>query len=335
MISLTFYYVPDSPECQAVDALLEKLKSELDFQITRIDISQKDPALLHSIGGRVPVIQVGPYRLTDPINEVQIRVAVGAARDRQVQMQKIGQQEWEDKVQRGRTVTQADYFSLWLSKNYIHVFNLLIFLYVGLPFLAPVLMKNGYERPASLIYRFYSFTCHQLPFRSWFLFGQQAYYPRELSGISGVITYEQAIGIENLFEARNFNGNPVVGYKVALCQRDVAIYLAMLGFGVVFALRGRRIKGIPWYLWVILGLFPIGIDGTSQLFGLVPNMPAWLPLRESTPFLRTVTGALFGLMTVWYLYPLIEQTMEDTYNLITRKIERTSQNPAPESGEPR
>ncbi len=332
MMTLTFYYAPDSPECQAVDALLEKLKTDIPFQVIRIDVTQKDPALLRSIGGQVPVIQVGPYRLAGTINEVQIRVAIGAARDRQTQMEKINQQDWEDKVQRGIKITRADYFSLWLTKNYIHVFNLLIFLYVGLPFLAPVLMKNGNERTASLIYRFYSFTCHQLPFRSWFMFGSQAYYPRELSGISGLKTYEQAIGIDDLFEARTFIGNENVGYKIALCQRDIAIYLSMLGFGLVFALKGRQIKGIPWYLWVLLGLVPIGIDGTSQLFGLVPNMPAWLPLRESTPFLRTLTGGLFGLMTVWYLYPLIEQTMQDTYALLTRKMERAAQIPATESG---
>lgn len=335
MISLTFYYSPNSPESQEVEALLDKLKPELEFQLVKIDVTTKDPALLRSIGGQVPVIQIGPYQLSGQINEVQIRVALGAAKDREVQMQKIDQQVWENKVQRGKTITRADYFSLWLSKNYIHLFNLIIFIYVGLPFLAPVLMKYGFERPASLIYRFYSFTCHQLPFRSWFLYGPQAFYPRELSGISGVMSYEKAIGIENLFEARNFEGNETVGYKIALCQRDIAIYLSMLGFGIAFAISGRRIKGIPWYLWVILGLLPIGVDGVSQLFGLVPNMPAWLPLRESTPFLRTLTGGLFGLMTVWYLYPLIEDTMRDTYALLTRKIERVSQEHSVESGDAR
>jgi len=49
--------------------------------------------------------------------------------------------------------------------------------------------------------------------------------------------------------------------------------------------------------------------------------------------LRTLTGGLFGLMTVWYLYPLIEETMRDTYALLTRKMERAAQIPVRESGD--
>jgi uncharacterized membrane protein len=116
----------------------------------------------------------------------------------------------------------------------------------------------------------------------------------------------------NVFNDRQFTGNEVVGYKVALCERDIAMYGAMLIFGIGFALSGRRIRSVPWYLWVLIGLVPIGIDGFSQLPSVIPGLPSWLPIRESTPLLRTITGTLFGVMTTWYLYPMIEETMKVT-----------------------
>src|SRR5258706_14322268 len=69
-----------------------------------------------------------------------------------------------------------------------------------------------------------------------------------------------------LFDARQFIGNETVGYKVALSERDVAIYLAILLFGVMIALTGRRIKTLHWALWLLIGIAPIGLDGFSQLF---------------------------------------------------------------------
>ncbi len=50
-------------------------------------------------------------------------------------------------------------------------------------------------------------------------------------------------------------------------------------------------------LWILIGLGPIGLDGFSQLFSQMDW--SWLatifPYRESTPFLRVLTGALFGI----------------------------------------
>jgi uncharacterized membrane protein len=93
-----------------------------------------------------------------------------------------------------------------------------------------------------------------------------------------------------------------VGYKVALCERDMAIYGAILLFGIIYALTGRRIKPLHWMLWLLLGLGPIGLDGFSQLFSQMEW--AWLasilPYRESTPFLRVLTVGLFGLTTAWF-----------------------------------
>ena len=79
-------------------------------------------------------------------------------------------------------------------------------------------------------------------------------------------------------------------------------------------------KSIPWYWWVILAIIPIGLDGGSQLFSLGGNWPAWFPIRESTPFLRTITGALFGLVTGWYVYPMMEESMKEIRINLARKL---------------
>ena len=203
-------------------------------------------------------------------------------------------------------------FSGWFNQNYMWMIIGLLFFFLLIAFLAPIFMKFGMIQPAKVIYWIYDAFCHQLTFRSWFLFGQQAFYPRELAGIPNVVSYEIATGDYqlDLQFARDFVGNEVLGYKVALCQRDVAIYGSLFVCGLFFQLSGKKIKPIPWFLWIILGLFPIGVDGITQFGGLGISFLNWLPVRESTPFLRSVTGVLFGITTGLFIYPLIEENMD-------------------------
>ena len=91
-------------------------------------------------------------------------------------------------------------------------------------------------------------------------------------------------------------------------------------FGIIFALSGRRLPALPWYLWIAIGVAPIGLDGFSQLLSQ-PPFELWA-YRESTPLLRTLTGALFGLATAWFGIPLVEETMEDTRKTLMVKIKR-------------
>lgn len=326
MITVTLYYRDHDEATGRVRSALDALQADYPHQVVLIDIAS-EAALASIYSDRIPVVQIGPYKLEGDISQERLQIALGAARDRQNQLEKVDQDAYRNLVKKGKTVNSGDRLSYWISKNYIHVFNVLMAIYVGLPFLAPVLARNGAELPANLIYKVYGVLCHQLAYRSWFLYGEQAFYPRELAGVPGVETYEEMSGktAEEIFDARAFIGNEQVGYKVALCERDVAMYLAMLGFGIVFWLSGRRIRSIPWYVWVVVGLGPIGVDGLSQLPSVIANLPAWLPIRESTPFLRTLTGGLFGLMTAWYLYPMIEDTMGETRRLVARKIATAAQ----------
>jgi hypothetical protein len=70
----------------------------------------------------------------------------------------------------------------WVSKRWVLVFSFLAGIYVGLPILAPVLMNAGATGPARVIYTVYSPMCHQMVQRSFFLFGEQAVYPRDIAG---------------------------------------------------------------------------------------------------------------------------------------------------------
>jgi uncharacterized membrane protein len=195
-------------------------------------------------------------------------------------------------------------------------------IYIVLPVLAPVLMNAGMETPARLIYRVYSFTCHQLSYRSFFLFGDQVVYPRDPNA-QGLATYSQVSGLNSgdsnadLMEARNFLGNSFVGYKIALCQRDVAIYGGIVLFGIIFILSKKRIRQIPVLIWIIFGILPVALDGLSQLLSQSPFN--FFDYRESTPFLRSITGFLFGFMTAWFAFPVLEQAMRDTRKVIESK----------------
>lgn len=150
--------------------------------------------------------------------------------------------------------------SVLVADHWLFLLNTTAVLYVGFAFLAPLLMAVGAEPVGRFIFSAYAIACHQLPQRSFFVFGHQ----------------------------------------VAFCQRDVAIYTSVFVAGLIYARMRTRLPRLPWRLYALL-IAPMAIDGTAQLLG-------W---RESTWELRTVTGALFGLATVWLLYPYIERTMED------------------------
>jgi uncharacterized membrane protein len=329
MLTVTLYTRVDCHLCDEVKAHLVSLQSLHPHRLVEVDIDS-DPALQAKLGEIIPVVEVGPYSLKAPITKQSLQMTLGAAADRKSQLEQVGDKGYQVRVQKGQKVTSGDRFSFWIAKRYLVVLNIFMLLYVGLPILAPVFMKAGATLPARVLYRMYSPLCHQFGFRSFFLFGAQPYYPLADAGLKNVVTFEEATGILNLsdpmsvtrFDARAFVGNEAMGYKIALCERDVAIYMAMLIFGIVFALSGRRIKSLHWMLWILIGIGPIGLDGFSQLFSQFnwEWFASFIPYRESTPFLRALTGALFGLMTAWFAYPSIEESMNETRQYYIKKF---------------
>jgi len=224
----------------------------------------------------------------------------------------------------------------WISRHWLFLFNLAVAIYIGLPFLAPVLMRAGVERPADLIYKVYSPACHQMGFRSWFLFGEQSYYPLEATKLPHAHYFEVYVQDDPAFAgmdssadffryswvARSFVGNERMGYKIALCQRCVGTYLALLLGGLLFALLRRRLRPLPWQLYVLFGILPMLLDGGYQL--LTYMTPHVLAPHETIPLLRTITGALFGFGLVWLTYPQIQMGMEETEVDFREKLTRAN-----------
>jgi len=329
MITVTLYARKNDAACDAVRADLAALEAQLPHRLVEVDIDS-DPALQKKYEAQIPVLAVGPYMLAAPITRAQIQVTLRAASDRRDQLEAVGDTGYAERVRRGAELSQADKVSFWLSRHYLALLNLVVALYVGLPFLAPTLMKSGAEAPARALYTIYSPLCHQFAFRSFFLFGEQPYYPLPEAGLKNIKTLDLVTGFQNLedpgnisrLQARQFIGNEQLGYKVALCERDVAIYGAMLLFGLLYAATGRRLPALHWIAWFLIALGPIGLDGFSQLFSQF-NF-SWLspilPYRESTPFLRVLTGSLFGFCTAWFSYPYLEESMAETRQFFIKKF---------------
>lgn len=329
MLNVTLYTRKDCHLCEQTKADLEALQDKIPHHLVEVDIDS-DPVLQQAYLSEIPVVEVGPYKLSAPISQQQLEMTLGAAQDRRVQLETIGHESYKSRVRRGQQISTGDKIVYWISRHYLAVLNIIILLYVGLPVLAPVLMKSGAVAPAKMIYTAYSPLCHQFGFRSFYLYGEQAFYPLPEAGIRSVIDFETASGIHDLhnangyarLEARRFIGNETVGYKMALCERDMAIYGAILVFGLIFSLTGRRLPQLHWLLWIILALGPVGLDGFSQLFSQFDWtwLRTVLPYRESTPFLRVFTGAMFGFFTAWFAYPNIEESMQETRQFFLKKF---------------
>jgi uncharacterized membrane protein len=310
---VTLYGRPGCLLCDEVRDGLRALQAQVPHELVEVNI-ESDAALLSRYMEQIPVVVIGPYTLRAPITPADLRVALQAHASAPSPTSS-GSQSPPDRPAAVRTNRSV----LFISRHWLALFNLMVLLYVGLPFMAPVLMKVGAERPARWIYKAYSPLCHQWAFRSWFLFGAQAAYPRALAG-TALVPLGTATGLDenDLVAARAFVGNEQVGYKVAFCERDVAIYGGLLLGGLLFAGVRRRLRPLPIWAWVLFGVLPIALDGGSQLLGALPFL-SW-PIRESTPLLRTLTGLAFGLANVWLAYPYVEESMDETRALSAARL---------------
>jgi uncharacterized membrane protein len=175
-----------------------------------------------------------------------------------------------------------------------------------------MLLYLGLDWPARVIHLMYRPLCHQLPQRSFFLFGPQLTYRLEelADRLGPAFTDAPWSGA--------FAGSAELGYKMALCQRDIAIYAAIAAAGLIYGLLRRRwrVRPLPWWAYLGFGVIPMLVDGGYQWISyavtlLLPGSP--LMPHETTPMLRVVTGGLFGLCTVWLAYPHVEDTMADVW----------------------
>jgi uncharacterized membrane protein len=217
--------------------------------------------------------------------------------------------------------------SRWLAREWIWAFVLLYGLFVGLPWLAPILMHLGWETPARWLYAFYSLFCHQLPQRSLFLFGLKPMY--SLLEIRQVWPYEDPL------QLRAFIGDPVFGYKVAWSDRMVSTYTSFWLAALLFALSGRRWRPLPWWALFLLTL-PIALDGTSHLindllYGIGERgfrydnawlvaltggrLPEWFYVGDAlgsfNSWMRWISGVLFGLGAGGFALPYVDRSFRE------------------------
>ncbi len=133
-----------------------------------------------------------------------------------------------------RLAAAATWLGDFIAVHWLLVVNGMLFLFIAPPFLAPFLEAIGAHLPAKIIYVLYRVTCHQLPERSFFLFG----------------------------------------HKVAFCARCTAIYLSFWAVGLLYGLwrllpLSRRYPLSPLSEKVLLLLaVPMILDGSTQLVGL-------------------------------------------------------------------
>jgi hypothetical protein len=228
-----------------------------------------------------------------------------------------------------RTVRRLNRGVYWLAVHWVGFFNLLILLYVGGTILAPVLMHLGAERGGNALYAFYRPFCHQYPFRSFFLFGESAIQP-----------LQEPIPLNEMTVLSRFVGDPQVGYKIAFCQRDVAIYGMMVVAGVIYGLLrrirrdphsgphsgtgggSRRIPPLPLWLYFAFGILPMLLDGGVQWlsYALWQFIPGLLDQPfETIPAMRVLTGALFGFGVVAVGYPYLAEYFDDVLLTLEKK----------------
>ncbi|NIM94724.1 MAG: DUF2085 domain-containing protein [Anaerolineales bacterium] len=241
-----------------------------------------------------------------------------------------------------------------LVRYWILLFIAFGLLWIGLPWMAPVLMRLGWENAANAIYTFYSFQCHQLPQRSFFLFGPQTMYSLDQLKSVGVDT-------SDILALRAFIGNTELGYKVAWSDRMVSAYGSIPLLALLWWPFRKRIKALP-ILGFFLLIIPIVLDGGSHFISDLAGTGMgfrytndWLAtltnnilpvtfysgnaLGSFNSWMRLITGTLFGIAVVWLAFPYVYNIgiesislRSSSYKAVRQEVDGEKTNPGGSSG---
>ncbi len=215
----------------------------------------------------------------------------------------------------------------WLKRHWFLLAILIVAVYVGLPWLAPVFMRLGWTKAGNAIYLVYMTQCHQMPQRSFFLFGNNLMVP---------LTEVQSVwkNSSNPLILRQFTGNSEMGWKVAWSDRMVYMYTGVILWGIIFFYPQRKkLKPLPWWGFLLL-LAPMAIDGTTHFISdIVGGIGSgfrdgnqWLAALTNRTFtatfyagdalgsfnswMRLITGILFALGIVWFIFPYLQRSFD-------------------------
>jgi uncharacterized membrane protein len=248
-----------------------------------------------------------------------------ASVDNQVERDK--QESWAVRLNRA-VYRAAHHWFAW--------FVLISGLWVGIPWLAPIFMHLGWTGPAEAIYFVYSFQCHQLPERSFFMFGPKAMY--------GLGTIQSAWkDTLNPLVLRQFIGNAQLGWKVGWSDRMVSAYSSIPLAALAWWPFRDRVKPLPAWGFLLFVL-PMAIDGTSHFFSDLAGIgqgfrytnvwlanlthhsfPSWFyygdALGSFNSTMRLITGVLFGVGLVWFAFPYLRASFDVTARQVESKFE--------------
>lgn len=243
-------------------------------------------------------------------------------------------------VEERNQVTRADRLIYWTSLYWLPLFALFWGIFVLLPWLAPFFMKIGWTPIGNALYLLYTPLCHQLPQRSFFLFGAEPMYSLAEVQAAWQVTYNPLI-------LRQFVGNEMMGWKVAWSDRMASMYGAILLWGLIYWPLRHRVKAAPLWLFILL-LVPMAIDGGTHVISDFTSMSqglgygfrdhnAWLITLTNNAFpatfyagdalgsfnslMRLMSGLLFGLGVVWLLFPHLERGFMLTVRQIEYKMQ--------------
>lgn len=228
-----------------------------------------------------------------------------------------------------------------LSQRWFLGFMAISGLWVGLPWLAPIFMRLGWDGAANVIYALYAYQCHQMPQRSFFLFGPKAMLSLDSIRAMWVDTFDPRV-------LREFIGNAAVGYKVAWSDRMVSAYTSIPLGGLLWRLFRKRLRALPLWGFILMAL-PMAIDGgthvISDLAGIGQGFRytnTWLAALTGNRFpalfyagdalgsfnswMRLITGVLFGVGLVWFALPVMQEAFDDMARTIEAKFERAGEN---------
>ncbi len=238
-----------------------------------------------------------------------------------------------------RAAKRSERWLYWLAHHWLLAFNIAWGVFVIAPWLAPVFMKLGVSGVGDGIYWFYQFFCHQLPERSFFLFGSQPMY--SMQQISAV----WPVGDPNVL--RQFIGNAAWGWKVAYSDRMVSMYTGFWFASIGYSVLRRRVPPLPIWGYVLL-ILPMAIDGGTHFLSDIQSgaslgfgfrdSNAWLAQLTNNAFpatfyagdtlgsfnsiMRLVTGALFGLASVWLAWPYADAAFNEVREELEVKFKR-------------
>lgn len=205
-----------------------------------------------------------------------------------------------------------------LGRSWFTVFLVVYGAWVFLPYLAPIFMQTGWTGAGTAIYFLYSFFCHQLPERSFFLFGRETMYSLSEIQAAWQVTNNPMI-------LRGFTGTAEMGWKVAWSDRMISLYTSVWIFALVWYVLRRRVK--PLARWgLVLLLLPLAVDGGTHLLSDLAGIGEgfrftndWLAsltgntlpvsfyvgdgLGSFNSWMRLITGTLAGWAIAWFAFP--------------------------------